>query len=55
MMRSDRAGLVAFAGRAILQCPLTLDYNAFNIFLRALNPDYLPIGGTDIGEQLRLL
>ena len=54
MMRSDRAGLVAFAGRAILQCPLTLDYNAFNIFLRALNPDYLPIGGTDIGGAIEI-
>jgi len=54
MMRSDRAGLVAFAGRAILQCPLTLDYNAFNIFLKALNPEYLPIGGTDIGGAIEI-
>jgi len=48
MMKSDRAGLVAFSGGAILQCPLTLDHEAFNIFLNALDPDYLPKGGTDL-------
>ncbi len=53
MMHSDRAGLVAFAGSAILQCPLTLDHSAFNIFLNALEPDYLPKGGTDIRGALQ--
>ncbi len=52
MIRSDRAGLVAFAGRAILQCPLTLDHGAFNLFLNALEPDYLPVGGTDLGGAI---
>ncbi|MBF0259550.1 MAG: VWA domain-containing protein [Desulfamplus sp.] len=53
MMHSDRAGLVAFAGTSILQCPLTLDYSAFSIFLNALNPDYLPMGGSDISGALQ--
>ncbi|MCP4722582.1 MAG: VWA domain-containing protein, partial [Desulfobacteraceae bacterium] len=48
LMKSDRAGLVAFAGQAILQCPLTLDHDTFNIFLRVLTPDYLPVGGTNL-------
>ncbi len=52
MMRSDRAGLVAFSGRAILQCPLTLDHETFNIFLKVLEPGFLPIGGTNIGEAI---
>ena len=52
MMKSDRAGLVAFAGDAVLQCPLTMDYSGFNIFLNALNPDYLPVGGTDISGAI---
>ncbi|MCP3899207.1 MAG: VWA domain-containing protein [Desulfobacteraceae bacterium] len=52
IMKSDRAGLVAFAGRAILQCPLTLDHSAFNIFLDVLEPDYLPVGGTDIAGAI---
>jgi len=29
LMKSDRAGLVAFAGQAVLQCPLTMDHAAF--------------------------
>jgi len=52
IMKSDRAGLVAFSGKAFLQCPLTLDHNAFNIFLDVLEPDYLPVGGTDIGGAI---
>jgi Ca-activated chloride channel family protein len=52
MLQGDRAGLVAFAGTAFLQCPLTLDYSAFNLFLNALSPDYLPVGGTDITGAL---
>ena len=48
MLRGDRVGLVAFAGTAFLQCPLTIDYQAFNLFLSSLSPDFLPVGGTDI-------
>jgi Ca-activated chloride channel family protein len=48
MLKGDRMGLVAFAGTAFLQCPLTLDYEAFNIFLNTLTPDAMPVGGTDI-------
>ncbi len=48
MLKGDRVGLVAFAGTAFLQCPLTLDYETFNLFLNTLSPDYLPVGGTDI-------
>jgi Ca-activated chloride channel family protein len=52
MLKGDRVGLVAFAGTAFLQCPLTLDYDAFNLFLNALSPEYLPVGGTDITGAL---
>ncbi len=52
MLKGDRVGLVAFAGTAFLQCPLTLDYDAFNLFLDALAPEYLPVGGTDINGAL---
>jgi len=48
MLKGDRMGLVAFSGTAFLQCPLTLDYEAFNIFLNSLSPDSMPVGGTDI-------
>ena len=52
MLQGDRVGLVAFAGTAFLQCPLTLDYDAFNLFLNSLSPEYLPVGGTDITGAL---
>ncbi len=52
MLQGDKIGLVAFAGTAFLQCPLTLDYSAFNIFLDALSPDFLPVGGTDLAGAI---
>jgi Ca-activated chloride channel homolog len=48
LIKGDRVGLVAFAGTAFLQCPLTLDTNGFYLFLNVLTPDYLPVGGTDL-------
>jgi Ca-activated chloride channel family protein len=52
MLQGDRIGLVAFSGTAFLQCPLTLDYQAFNLFLDVLTPDYLPVGGTDLAAAV---
>lgn len=51
-LEGDRIGLVAFAGTAFLQCPLTLDYAGMNVFLQSLSPDYLPVGGTAISEAV---
>lgn len=53
MLQGDRVGLVAFSGTAFLQCPLTVDYQAFYLFLDVLTPDYLPVGGTDLAAALR--
>jgi len=47
-----RVGLVAFAGSAFLQCPLTLDYDAFQNSLEALDEKTMPLAGTDIGRAL---
>jgi len=52
MLAGDRVALVAFSGTAYLQCPLTLDYQAFDLFLNVLTPDYLPVGGTDLSAAL---
>ena len=52
MLQGDRIGLVAFAGTAFMQCPLTLDYEAFHLFLKSLSPDFLPVGGSDIGTAI---
>ena len=50
----DRVGLIAFAGAAFIQCPLTLDYAALEMFLSALQPDLIPVPGTDLGAAIEL-
>ncbi len=52
-LRGDRIGLVAFAGSAFLQCPLTADYAAFLLTLDDLYAGIIPRGGTAIGRALR--
>ena len=47
-----RVGLVAFAGDAFLQCPLTLDYDAFEESIRDLDTDSVLVPGTDIASAL---
>ena len=47
-LRGDRLGLVAFAGSAFLQCPMTLDYDAFLATTKALDVGYIPRGGTNL-------
>ena len=47
-LNGDAVGLVAFAGSAFLQCPITLDYGAFHESLAALDTHIIPRGGTNI-------
>jgi Ca-activated chloride channel family protein len=53
-MGTDRIGLVAFSGSAFLQCPLTLDYNAFRQSLEILEPGIIPVPGTDIASAIQI-
>ncbi len=53
-LKGDRVGLVVFAGDAFIQCPLTSDYAAAKLFLRAVDPETMPQGGTNIGAALLL-
>jgi Ca-activated chloride channel family protein len=48
----DRAGVVAFAGRAVVRCPLTSHVEAAADALRALRPGSIQPGGTDLGTAL---
>jgi Ca-activated chloride channel family protein len=50
--RSDRLGLVAFAGTAFLQCPLTIDDSAFRQSVESVDVRTLPQGGTAIAEAI---
>ncbi len=49
----DRLGLVAFAGSAFLQCPLTSDNEAFRQSVNALEIGVVPEGGTDITKAIQ--
>lgn len=51
-LEGDRIGLVAFAGEAFVQSPLTLDYAAARLFLNAMEPDLVPVQGTNLGAAL---
>ena len=53
-LQGDRVGLVVFAGRAFVQCPLTLDYGALQMFLDIVDTNTIPVQGTAIGEAITL-
>ncbi|MEP6822589.1 MAG: VWA domain-containing protein [Chthoniobacterales bacterium] len=53
-LRGDRVGVIAFAGRAFLQAPLTIDYDAAVTALNELDTDIIPEGGTNISEAISL-
>ncbi|MEE9168980.1 MAG: VWA domain-containing protein [bacterium] len=51
-LKGDRIGLIAFAGEAFVQCPLTLDYGALKMFLDIMEPGLIPIPGTALGKAI---
>ncbi len=51
-LSDDRLGLIVFAGQAFLQCPLTLDHDAFQTAVRELDTDTIPEPGTDIATAI---
>lgn len=53
-LQGDRIGLIAFAGEAFVQCPLTLDYGAARIFLDIMDPQLIPEPGTAIGDAISI-
>lgn len=52
-LKGQRVGLVAFAGRAQVLCPLTPDYGFFRVVMERTDPRSIGRGGTRIGEGLR--
>lgn len=51
-LEGDRVGIVAFAGAAFIQCPLTLDYSAARLFLDIIDVDLIPQPGTNLPEAI---
>jgi Ca-activated chloride channel family protein len=50
--KTDRLALIAFAGGAFLQCPLTIDDSAFRQSVDSLDVNVIPQGGTAIAEAI---
>src|SRR5512133_1615376 len=53
-LQGDRVGLIAFAGRAFLQAPLTIDYDAVIEAVTDLDTKTIPEGGTNISSAITL-
>src|SRR4029077_6892627 len=53
-LQGDRVGLIAFAGRAFVQAPLTSDYDAAIESINDLDTKTIPEGGTNISEAVAL-
>ena len=54
LLKGDRVGLIAFAGNAFLQAPLTLDKSAVLTSIDDLDSNTIPKGGTDIASAIRM-
>lgn len=50
---SERVGLIVFSGSALVQCPLTKDFEAFELFLDAIDAESMTHGTTDLGSALQ--
>lgn len=53
-LASDRIGIIAYAGSAFPQLPITTDYGSAKLFLQAMNTDMVSSQGTAIGEAIQL-
>jgi Ca-activated chloride channel family protein len=53
LAKSDRLGLVAFAGTAFLQAPLTVDEQAFQQAVDAVSVGIIPQGGTSLSAAIK--
>ncbi len=54
VVRGDRIGIVLFAGVGFIQCPLTQDMKALEMFLERIDSDSIPVQGTSMGQAIRL-
>lgn len=54
LAQGDRIGLVLFAGNAIIQVPLTSDYNALQMFIDEISTHSVPVKGTSVSSAIDL-
>jgi Ca-activated chloride channel homolog len=53
-LTSDRVGIIAYAGSAFPQLPITTDYSSARMFLQALNTNMVSSQGTAITDAIEL-
>lgn len=53
-LKTDRIGLIIFAGNAYLQMPITTDHAAAKLFLKTISTNLVPTQGTAIGDAIKL-
>ncbi len=53
-LESDRIGIIAYAGKAFPQLPITTDYASAKLFLQGMNTDMLSSQGTAIDQAIQL-
>ena len=53
-LSGDRIGIVAYAGKAFPQLPITTDYSSGKMFLQNMNTDMISSQGTAIDEAIQL-
>ncbi|NOT76654.1 MAG: VWA domain-containing protein [Cyclobacteriaceae bacterium] len=51
---SDRIGVIIFSSEAFMQCPLTYDQNALDLFIETMNTNLVPASGTDFGPPMKM-
>ncbi len=53
LLKSERIGLVLFSGSAVVQCPLTVDYGAFFLFLDQIDAETISSGTTALDQAIK--
>jgi Ca-activated chloride channel family protein len=51
-LKAQTVGLVIFAGQAFVQCPPTIDYSAFRMFLDVADVGMISDTGTNLGDAI---
>ncbi len=52
LLKADRVGLVLFSGSAFVQCPLTVDHDAFRMYLDQVDVETIASGTTSLDAAL---
>lgn len=54
LLSAERVGLILFSGSAFVQCPLTADFSAFELFLDQVDVETISSGSTAIDQAIKI-